>query len=102
MMTWVDPLPRETVTFPGMPALTAVVALLEMSWPLLKFTFEVPGFMVPCWYMDRKPAPLGSPQARLHNTAEIPDGIVLDPNVPVTAMSRDCPTDNGPFVLRES
>ena len=69
----------------------------------MKFTFEVPDQVVPDSNMAKKPAPTGFAHVKLHNTDEIPDGIVCPPNVPVTATDRELlPEVNGPPLVRES
>src|ERR1700683_978683 len=96
-MNWVEPPPPASTHTP--PPNAALVTLLEMSWPLLKLTFEFPD--QGSWSNTaRNPAPLGDAHVKLHTTADIAVGIVVDPKVPATLMLRCWPLPSGPSLGR--
>ncbi len=70
-MNWVDPPPpQSTVTCPGLPELTSLVALLAMSRPVLKLMFEGPDQLPDAENMAKNPVPEGDAHVRLHSTVD--------------------------------
>src|SRR5260370_23141738 len=74
----------------------ALVALLEMFWPLVIFRFDVPDQVVPCWNMAKNPEPLGSAAVRLVSTAETPAGVGVAAKIPATVAARGSPPPTAP------